>query len=267
MPVPNTFNFGWKKDELSEEQRRKNPQKYGFMTAVYHPNLEAIRKVDLLPFLPAVYDQGNIASCTANALITAFQCQAKKLAIRTPPLSRLFLYFEERVREGHVENDDGAMIKTGVDILRDVGVSQEDFWPYNPEKLRIKPEDKCYDDAKKRIVVHAGAVKQGLNDLKQCLLDGHCIVFGFMVYPSFLTLEVAKTGMVPTPDPNKEQPIGGHAVMIYGFDDTLAGGSFMVRNSWGSDWAIGGNCFMKYDHILSKGFADDFWAIKLVKCT
>src|SRR5450755_92425 len=56
-------------------------------------------KVDLRKQCPAVYDQGQIGSCTANAIAAAieFDLLKQKLADFIP--ARLFIYYNERAME------------------------------------------------------------------------------------------------------------------------------------------------------------------------
>lgn len=42
---------------------------------------------------------------------------------------------------------------------------------------------------------------------------------------------------------------GAHAMVIIGYDDTKAGGAFLVQNSWGTDWGSGGYFWIKYSDI------------------
>ena len=70
--------------------------------------------------------------------------------------------------------------------------------------------------------------------MQGCLAPGYPFVFGFSVYESFMSAEVARTGEVPLP-PRGEQLIGGHAVLAVGYDDAIQ--RFIVRNSWGESGA------------------------------
>ena len=102
-------------------------------------------------------------------------------------------------------------------------------------------------------------INQNLDQLKANLINGYPVAFGFVVYESFESEEVAKTGFVPMPQPN-EKVLGGHAVAMVGFDDTKK--LFIVRNSWGNTWGDKGYFYMPYDYVLNKELADDFWTIK-----
>ena len=98
--------------------------------------------------------------------------------------------------------------------------------------------------------------------MKGCLASGYPFVFGFTVYDSFDSEEVAKTGVVPMPS-SGEQPLGGHAVLAVGYDDEQR--RFIVRNSWGTEWGMQGYFTMPYVYLLDDGLADDFWTIRRVE--
>jgi C1A family cysteine protease len=69
--------------------------------------------------------------------------------------------------------------------------------------------------------------------MEGCLADGFPFVFGFTVYDSFESAEVARTGGLQMPKPI-EGVVGGHAVLAVGYDDKTE--RFTVRNSWGASW-------------------------------
>jgi C1A family cysteine protease len=106
-------------------------------------------------------------------------------------------------------------------------------------------------------------VPRVLNQLKGCLASGLPFVFGFSVYDSFESQEVARTGVVPMPDTATEQLLGGHAVLAVGYDD--ADQRFVVRNSWGEGWGDGGYFTMPYAYLTERSLASDFWAIVQVE--
>ena len=65
--------------------------------------------VDLRPQCPPIYDQGQLGSCTANGIAGAIHFDRMKQHLQpnfTP--SRLFIYYNERVIEGTVNEDSGA---------------------------------------------------------------------------------------------------------------------------------------------------------------
>src|SRR6202162_1518748 len=69
---------------------------------------------DLRRRCPAVYNQGQLGSCTANAIGGAmeFDRMKQKLSVFVP--SRLFIYYNERVIEGTVRSDSGSTLLVGL---------------------------------------------------------------------------------------------------------------------------------------------------------
>jgi C1A family cysteine protease len=100
--------------------------------------------------------------------------------------------------------------------------------------------------------------------MKGCLAAGYPFVFGFTVYESFESDAVAKTGVVEMPAPS-EKVLGGHAVVAVGYDDSTQ--RFIVRNSWGPGWGMGGYFTIPYAYLTDSNLADDFWTVHLVAKT
>jgi C1A family cysteine protease len=216
---------------------------------------------DLRAACPAVYDQGQLGSCTANAIGGAieFDRLLQKLPDFVP--SRLFIYYNERVIEGTVNSDSGAQIRDGIKTVASQGVCPEPEWPYDIAKFSQKPSAKAYSDAVTDRAISYQSLVQDLNQMKGCLASGYPFVFGFTVYESFETAAVARSGHAPMPG-SGERVIGGHAVMAVGYDD--ASQSFLVRNSWGTGWGLAGYFTLPYSYLIQPGLASDLWTIRIV---
>ena len=217
---------------------------------------------DLRPQCPDVYDQGQLGSCTANAIAAALefdQMKEKQAKVFMP--SRLFIYYNERAMEGTVNEDSGAQIRDGIKSVASLGDCPEDLWPYDITKFAVKPPQQCYQEALKFEAVLYQRLSQISNQLKGCLASGYPFVFGFAVYESFESQQVAQTGHAPMPAPT-EASIGGHAVMAVGYDDSQ--NWFIVRNSWGVGWGMKGYFTLPYAYLLEQNLASDFWTIRVV---
>jgi C1A family cysteine protease len=222
-------------------------------------------KKDLRSGCPPVYDQGQLGSCTANAISGAIQFEQKKQGVTIFGPSRLFIYYNERDMEGTVNSDAGAQIRDGVKSVATLGVCPETEWPYDINKFADKPMPECYTDATKcEAVGYQRLDSSNLNQLKGCIASGFPFVFGFTVYDAFESQEVAKTGVLNMPGP-KEKVQGGHAVLAVGYDD--AAQRFTVRNSWGKDWGIKGYFTIPYSYLTTTDLADDFWTIRILKAS
>lgn len=219
--------------------------------------------VDLRSACPPVYDQGQLGSCTANAIAAAisFDQSRQKMAQPFAP-SRLYIYYNERVIEGTTATDSGAMLRDGIKAVVEEGACPEPLWPYNESNYAEKPPPQCYNVGKLHPAVQYSRVPQSLAHLKSCLAAGYPFAFGFTVYESFESDAVADSGVAPMPG-SSEGTVGGHAVLAVGYMDSL--NRFFVRNSWGSDWGLKGYFTLPYEYLENSDLLADFWTIRLVK--
>lgn len=218
--------------------------------------------VDLRAGCPSVYDQGDLGSCTANAIGAALEFDQIKQKLTASTPSRLFIYYNERALEGTIDTDSGAQIRDGIKTVAAQGACPETMWPYVEQSFANRPPVPCYKYAKLHPAVQYTRVTQGTGQMKTILAGGYPFVFGFTVYESFESDAVAKSGMVPMPA-SSETALGGHAVMAVGYDD--AAERFLVRNSWGPDWGVAGYFTIPYAYLADNNLADDFWTIGLVR--
>jgi C1A family cysteine protease len=240
------------------------PDHRDHMYAVPPPVMAALPpSADLRADCPPVYDQGQLGSCTGNAIAGAIEFEqiSQKMQSTFIP-SRLFIYYNERDMEGTVNSDAGAMIRDGIKSVNQVGVCPEDQWQYDPNNFATKPDQSCYDTAAQHTTVSYQSVVQQLNQLKGCLAEGYPFVFGFSVYESFEGPDVAASGHLSMPAPTEKQ-LGGHAVLAVGYDD--ANQWFLVRNSWGDSWGMAGYFTIPYSYLTDQNLANDFWTIRWVQ--
>jgi C1A family cysteine protease len=220
-------------------------------------------KVDLRPNCPPPYDQGQLGSCTGNAIAGAVQFDREKQNLKPDFVpSRLFIYYNERVIEGTVGTDAGAQIRDGIKVVAKQGVPPETDWPYDITKFTDKPPPKAFTDALHDRAVSYSRLTQSLSQMRGCLASGYPFVFGFTVYDSFESQQVAQSGIVPMPAAG-ESVLGGHAVVAVGYDDTQQ--RFIVRNSWGTGWGMKGYFTIPYAYLTESNLSSDFWTIRLVQ--
>lgn len=248
-------HFGWIRDLPDHRDVKYQP-----------PPLAAPlpERVDLRDGFPPCYDQGALGSCTANAIAGALQFLEQKEGEASPEMpSRLFIYYNERALEGTVGSDSGAQIRDGIKVVHREGFCSEPEWPYEIQRFAARPPQACYADALKERVSQYLRLDRGL-PLLTCLATGFPFVFGFSVYSSFESSEVARTGNAPLPAAG-EQLLGGHAVVAVGYDVSTS--RFLVRNSWGSGWGMGGYFTLPFQYLETPALSADFWTIRQVPVT
>ncbi|HEX9139228.1 MAG TPA: C1 family peptidase [Steroidobacteraceae bacterium] len=217
--------------------------------------------VDLRSACPPVYDQGQLGSCTANGIAGAIEFDQGKQGNREFTPSRLFIYYNERVIEGTVNQDSGAQVRDGIKSVVTLGAPPETDWPYVIANFADRPPPLAFTDAKLDLVSSYARVTQNLAQMQGCLAEGYPFVFGFTVYQSFESQAVASSGIVPMPAPG-EASVGGHCVLAVGYNNATR--TFIMRNSWGTGWGMNGYCTMPYEYLLDAQLANDFWTLRSV---
>jgi C1A family cysteine protease len=247
--------FGWSPDL---------PDHRDHMLSLKAPAKALPTSVDLRAKMPPVYDQGQLGSCTANAICAAFEFElARQNKAKDFMPSRLFVYYNERVIEGTVRSDAGAMIRDGIKSVVKQGVCKESRWPYVITKFARKPTVSCYTEALKfQALTYQRLTSTNIDELRGCLAAGFPFVFGFSVFDAFESAEVAQSGVLNLPTAS-ESLVGGHAVLAVGYDDATK--RVLVRNSWGPGWGQAGYFTMPYAYLTNLKLADDFWAIQAVE--
>jgi len=252
---PTPYKFGW----LPDVPDRRDIS----FSAIFRVPKKIPSRIDLREDCPAVEQQGNLGSCTAQALVGALEfLELRELPSGSPEkfrdLSRLFVYYNERAAMGTTTEDSGAMLSTGIKTLKKLGVCREKIWPYKISRFTEKPPADCYSEAENHQVTAYQRIHT-LREMKACLAMGLPFVFGFAVYEHVMSEQVRKSGIIRLPRRN-ERMIGGHAVMAIGYDDAKK--ILLFRNSWGYEWGKSGYGSLPYDYPESRELSDDFWCIQ-----
>lgn len=246
--------YGWTPDLPDQRDRL-----YGAIRRISRAALPP--RIDLRPHCPPVEDQGQLGSCTGNALVGALEYLEVKNGRPFVDLSRLFVYYNERLIEHTVSSDSGAMIRDGIKTLVKQGVCSETRWPYVIDRFARKPGAACYAEAADHQVTSYHRILT-LDEMRACLAEGFPFVFGFTVYEGFESDTVARTGIVNMPTPG-ERVLGGHAVLCVGYNEPQK--RFIVRNSWGAGWGKKGYFTMPYAYLADRNLADDMWTVRVAE--
>ncbi len=244
-----THAYGWKPDL---------PDQRDFLSATPIPTVMPV-SASLRDAMPAVYDQGNLGSCTAQAISALMQYTRRKQHLLDYTPSRLFIYYQERYLENTISSDSGAMIRDGLKAVNKWGAPKEITWPYLISKFMRKPTLKAYRLALKDRAILYARVPRTINAFKAELVHGNPIVVGISVYESFEQIGADGLGNLPAAS---EALLGGHAVLVVGYDDVTQ--RFSFRNSWGDTWGDGGYFTLPYDYMLQRGLSSDFWTIRQI---
>lgn len=210
-------------------------------------------------------------SCTGFALTTALAYTLGRAAadgltpspqLADATFSALWLYYRERETFGATQNDIGAPLFVGLNVLRIAGCPFEGDYPYDPTVFARRPPDSVDRRARAIRVTNAEALAPDADTLIATLAAGTPIVFGITTFRSF---ERAPDGEVPYPS-NGDLVRGGHALIALGVYRNAHTGELRVRfqNSWGDAWGAAGYGTLPLRYLTDPGLCGERLAIRAV---
>ena len=212
--------------------------------------------VDLRPKMPPIDDQLSLGACSADAIVAAVEYKCPGFLG-----SRLFVYYNERLLSQTVNSDSGSSIENGMKVVSTYGVCDEALYPYRPDHFTDVPSPEAYTNALLHKVLAYSKLPLDMNALKNCLVGGNPFIASIIIYSSFQRTGDIGGTMIPMPMANQDS-LGGHAVLICGYDDSLQ--SWILRNSWGLDWGVRGYCYLPYLYLLDSSLCSECWVVSSV---
>jgi C1A family cysteine protease len=205
------------------------------------------------------FNQGQLESCTANCGCEDKALTTIKMGEPYQTYSRAFLWYQERVMNGTTNQNVGANMVDIGDVLAQWGVCYDTTMPYDQNDYTTAPSQAAYTEAGNH-KSDANQTALALSDLKTALVncqqqaDLGSVRLSFPVGESFMEA-ITNGGWVPVP-PANDNLVGGHAMLIVGYDDTLKGpngnvGYFFALQSWGNvgDMTSGLSTF-KFPYVI-----------------
>jgi hypothetical protein len=214
-----------------------------------HPSPRDARDYDLAPHLDTatplppkfrlrllapVLNQGNTGRCVAFAG-TGLRQQQERIdgdwPQGWPPLDAEWLYRHAEAIDG-IPTPPGPLRGTTVRAALQVLSRQG-------QPLTGEP-----DSASNFRIASYWAVPFTVDAIKRALVQYGPVWIGSRWYQPWFH---PASGVLPPPD---GPSIGGHARFVFGWDDSVAGGAFLVRNSWGRRWGTNGNSYDPYGPLV-----------------
>lgn len=223
------------------------------------PNRLSVGEVDVFTGLSLpVYDQGELGSCTANAGVLYRRWLAQKFpqySAKDQDLSRLFLYYQERLIDGDVGQDDGSTTRTCCQVICKQGICPESDWPYDASTFTNPPQLVDMSDA---VPYKAGAYHRApdADTAISCLVSQYPVLMGVTLYESFEG--IGSDGIMPMPGPG-ESVAGGHEMVIRGYSSSRA--AFLVQNSWAASWGLNGTLWMPAAYLDNQDLSQPDFAV------
>lgn len=211
---------------------------------------------DLRDLVASVYDQLPMQyTCSANAIAAAFEVVAKIEKRTIAPPSRLFLYWNARVRENAEHKDEGAELRNAIKAAAKPGTCEEPLWPYDQANVLVKPPETAFSAANESIDTYF-RIEQNIDHMKSCIAEGFPFVFGMAIFVNKL-MAASTSGIYALPDAG-EAIDGYHAVVAIGYDNE----SFTILNSGGTSFGKNGYFTMPHAYFTNPDWTYDFWTIR-----
>lgn len=213
------------------------------------PDYVEMSTTDLIPYCTPIRDQGQRGTCAAFSGVAFLEYEYANYEGygNSLDLSEQYFFYACKQRDGS-PNSDGTTMTAVRDAVKYDGACYEETWPYypyptddpaqGPAPVGAAEEAKnfVYPDVK----YWSSFSKPSISTLKSYIDGGHIVSFGTAVYDSwYYSSETRRTGVVTMPLSN-DKLTGGHAMDLVGYVDNASyagGGYFLLRNSWGEDWA------------------------------
>jgi C1A family cysteine protease len=217
---------------------------------------EPVDLVDLTASVPPIRDQGQEGSCSGFQTRNV-RMLAHTMAAGSQPswdLSPAFAYWQARALDSEQTKDSGETIGNELAGVEAYGLCEESFMPYVAGQYATPPSSEALANA----LTHKANLQavpvdySSFANVHQVLADGHPIIGGFSVPPSFEA--VGSDGALP--DPTGEPDLGGHAFSICAIK--LSDGWMRDPNSWGTGWGQNGFGYMPATYL---GRVFELWAI------
>ncbi len=206
--------------------------------------------------LPPIRNQGARGTCVAHAVL-ALREHLEIRAGSTPDLdlSEQFVYWWCKGHDS-IPTAEGTYLSTAMRCLTQSGVPRESLWPYVLEQQSDEgqgppPAPAAAGDRAFCIARTIEFNRIDITGMKTRLNEGYVIAFAVPVFDSWYHSSAnQRWGKLTLPLPG-EQPDGGHAMALVGYQDdpgAPGGGYFLVRNSW-QPWAYEGLLQTGYGYI------------------
>jgi len=249
-------------DEDEKEVARAQPPHW----AGNAPDCEATPpSVDHSELQTPVRDQKDRGTCVCFASLACLEALAKNAENLEVDLSeqfanRLFMKFS-----GKDQCADGLKTTLAAKYLSERGVCKEDLDPYedlqavtrhcSDQPSQAAQDGAVYGIGDYSLIDGLGLLGPSINntDYLECLLSGgHDIVFGTHVawgLPDANGVHDVKLDTFGNPLASR----GGHAMLIVGYERNVQTPYFIVKNSWGPDFAHRGYMHLSYDYVRQYG--------------
>jgi hypothetical protein len=177
--------------------------------------------------MPPVGNQGNTGRCVAFACTGLKQWEERRDGHGFLRLDPQWLYERAQAVDGIPLPHEGTTCRAALSVLLKQG-----------QPVVGQPAT-----GQNRIAAYY-AVPMTVDGIKRALAQWGPVLIASTWFNSWFR---PVNGALPAPSGGVA---GGHARLLFGWDDAAGGGSFLARNSWGRSWGVNGNSYDAYRYLM-----------------
>jgi C1A family cysteine protease len=206
-------------------------------------------------FITPITNQSSCGSCVAFGSLAAVEGTMR--VKRNDPdfqvnLSEAHLFYCHAATQGR-NCDNGWWVDPALEACKNIGVADEDCYPYTPGNQQCKA---CSDWQNRVTKISSWSKLTTAADMKTWLSTKGPVAACFKVYDDFYAY---RSGIYSHVTGNF---LGGHCVCTIGYNDT--DGYWICKNSWGDKWGEKGFFRIAYGDC---GIDSTMWGVEVVAVT
>lgn len=195
--------------------------------SINNPRFEFPKELDLRDDMPKVWDQGVDGPCSAYAVSAIKSWQEYNDYGNKEPFSRFFVY---NLRKNYPAK--GMTPRDTMKILHKYGIPYRSSFKRRWNEVSEIPQEVLTEALNHKILGYARIMT--IDGLKKSIYKNG---------PAYIAMPVYNEGDEFWKAQHGQRPIGGHAAVIVGYNQH----GFIIRNSWGYEWADNGHSIYKYE--------------------
>jgi hypothetical protein len=252
-------------------KRNVRPDSVDLRDWEYRPSI-ALAPPDELRSKPRkVKHQGETNACTGFSLATVLEYLLERRTSTTPKkpkkpsddISGFMLYSMARRYDEWAEDDDtkdsGSSLRGALKGWAKHGASRHKLWPDldMPDATNEPATDWWLDAVKRPLGAYYRIAPENVRDIHVALSEVGAVYASALTHEGWDDPEVKTRGRLPLIEAGRGDADQGHAFAIVGYTRN----GFIVQNSWGEEWGLGGFAVLPYEDWLRN--AMDCWVVQL----
>lgn len=202
----------------------------------------------LLDFAPPIQSQGSTPSCIPWATAYAGMTIVKRIeqgSLEVKPFSAMNLYNRVRPYDALYNCNDGSIFFSNITLVKSKGVLFENQYHEYCENLSgsLVYTNKLHNYEDLSVTAW---------NIKYAIARNRPVMIGMKMYTGeyWGTMSYHETGIW---NGLHTGSLGwNHGMLVVGYDDNVAGGAFLIMNSWGTDFGKDGYFWLQYKHVASE---------------